>query len=128
MGQYEQKLLLCRGVDAWNQWRRDNPAVIPDLSFCVLEGTNLSGADLSEADLYCAWLAGANLAAADLNGADLSGASLAGADLSDADLSGGLSLTQAQINEAHGNDGTRLPEGLRRPERWTKRPSGTAGS
>ena len=124
MGQHEHKLILCRGARVWNQWRRDNPAVIPDLSFCVLEGTDLTGADLSKADLYCTWLQGANLASADLSGADLNGTNLAGANLSDADLSGGLYLTQAQINEAHGNDGTRLPEGLKRPERWMKQTAG----
>ncbi len=120
MGQHEQKLMLCRGARVWNQWRRENPEVIPDLSFCVIEGADLAGADLSNADLYCTWLQGANLSGANLSGADLNGASLAGADLSDADLSGGLYLTQAQINEAHGNEGTKLPDGQRRPECWMR--------
>jgi hypothetical protein len=118
MGQHEQKLILCRGASAWNQWRSEHPEAIPDLSFCVLEGADLTGADLSKVDLYCAWLEGANLAGANLNGADLNGANLAGADLSDADLSGGLYLTQAQICQAKGNKGTRLPQGLVHPERW----------
>jgi hypothetical protein len=120
MGQHEQKRILCRGTRAWNQWRLENPAVIPELSFCVLEGVDLSSADLSNADLYCTWLQGANLSGANLSGADLSGASFAGADLTDADLSGALNLTQAQMNEAQGDENTRLPERLNRPDHWIR--------
>jgi uncharacterized protein YjbI with pentapeptide repeats len=93
---------------------------MPELSFCVLEGSDLSGADLSGADLYCAWLQGVNFSGANLNGADLNGASLARADITGTDLSGALNLTQAQINEAVGSDDTKLPEGLGRPEHWLR--------
>lgn len=118
MGQHEHKRILCRGARFWNQWRLENPEVIPELSFCVFEGSDLSGADLSGADLYCAWLQGVNLCGANLGGADLNGASLAGADVTGTDLSGVLNLTQAQINETQGSEDTKLPEGLRRPEHF----------
>ncbi len=118
MGQHEHKRVLRRGARFWNQWRLENPEVIPELSFCVIEGSDLSGADLSGADLYCAWLQGVNLSGADLSGADLNGAGLAGADVTNTDLSGALNLTQAQVNEAQGSEDTKLPEGLRRPEHW----------
>jgi hypothetical protein len=77
---------LKEGVEAWNQWRQENPAVDPDLS-----GASLSGADLWRADLYGANLKGAslggvNLVETRLSGADLSGADLDGADLAAADL------------------------------------------
>ena len=35
-----------RDVKAWNEWRRDNPGVTPDL-----RGADLSGADLRGTDL-----------------------------------------------------------------------------
>jgi uncharacterized protein YjbI with pentapeptide repeats len=78
---------------------------------------NLSGADLHNTDLGRALLSGAKLNSADLGFADLSGADLGGADLSGAklkgaDLSGAKNLTQKQLNEACGDEGTELPEGL----------------
>ena len=54
-----------RDVKAWNEWRRDNPGVTPDLRGADLSGADLRGADLRGADLY----------GADLRGADLRGAS-----------------------------------------------------
>jgi uncharacterized protein YjbI with pentapeptide repeats len=86
--------LVKATVDRWNDWRRKNTRVAPDLA----------GADLSELDL-----AGANLAKADLSGARLGGASLGGAnltraklfraDLSQADLSR-ASLFKANLSQA----------------------------
>lgn len=103
---------LLRGVQAWNQWRRDNPEARPefrgaklgqatlrgaDLSRAILVGADLAGADLSGANLIGVNLIGADLSGANLKGAtikdaflfeaDLCGANLAGADLSGADLS-----------------------------------------
>ncbi|MCS0605498.1 pentapeptide repeat-containing protein [Streptomyces sp. LP11] len=86
-------------------------------------GVNLIGARLQGADLRGASLRGACLIAADLSGADLRGADLIGADLrdtdlSDADLTDAFFLTQPQLNSARGNQGTRLPETVSRPEHW----------
>jgi hypothetical protein len=90
--------LLKKGVDAWNDWRRENPDIHPDfvnanlsgsdLRRAHLYGANLSGADLSGADLSEAGLSGADLSGADLSGADLSEAPLVSADLTGADLTG----------------------------------------
>ena len=105
-----------------------------DLSGAGLGGADLSGAALFGADLSGAGLNRANLSGARLNRANLSGARLGGANLSDAwldraDLSGaGLDgadlretrdLTQPQLDAAHGDADTRLPDGLRRPDSWT---------
>jgi hypothetical protein len=68
--------LLKQGVQAWNQWRVENPSVHIDLS----------GADLRDTILFGANLSNANLSDANLSGADLFSASLGGADLRDADL------------------------------------------
>ena len=38
--------VLKKGVAAWNEWRRRNPEIRPDLSGANLGGANLSGADL----------------------------------------------------------------------------------
>ena len=60
-----------------------------------------------------------------LQGANLREANLAEANLKEADLSGAFlqeitkeSLTQTQINEALGNDATKLPDHLQRPAHW----------
>ncbi|MGB6990649.1 MAG: toll/interleukin-1 receptor domain-containing protein [Candidatus Sulfotelmatobacter sp.] len=83
MANPQHLFLLQDGVEGWNQWRRENPDVRP----------NLREADLSRADLRDAHLASANLGeaklfSANLNGANLSGANIIGADLSEADLDG----------------------------------------
>ena len=79
---------LLRGVEAWNQWREENPLIYPDLSGANLSHTNLSGVDFSDADLSGANLIGTNLNDANLRGINLSRASFGYVDFSDADLSG----------------------------------------
>jgi uncharacterized protein YjbI with pentapeptide repeats len=98
-------------IERWNQWRRDNPTVVPDLSGEKLiesdwSGVNLSGANLSGADLGWTNLRDANLRAVNLSGAeviraDLTGADLSGADLGSTDFSwtdlAGANLSQAYL-------------------------------
>jgi Pentapeptide repeats (8 copies) len=93
MANDEHVAILKKGVAAWNEWRDENPDILPDLTGASLHGAelieaelfkaNLMGADLSEAHLM-----GANLSRADLRGASLSGAALTAANLMGADLSG----------------------------------------
>jgi uncharacterized protein YjbI with pentapeptide repeats len=78
-----------------------------------LRDARIDGANLRNARLGGAFVAAASLRSADLRGAYLRLARLDGADLSDADLRGTEGLTQAQIDRAHCNNGTRLPEGLK---------------
>ncbi len=54
----------------------------------------------------------------DLSGADFSLAYLNGADLIGADLSEARSLTQNQMDRAHGDKDTKLPDGIQRPAHW----------
>jgi hypothetical protein len=108
------------------------------LSGAHLSGAHLSGADLSRADLSGADLRGAYLSLAHLSGADLRGAELSGAHLSEADLRGAdlrgadlieadlrgadlrrTGLRQRQIDSAHGDETTKLPDDLERPTQWT---------
>ncbi|MFD9723832.1 pentapeptide repeat-containing protein [Streptomyces sp. NPDC059072] len=83
-----------------------------------LMGARLSGADLRGANLRGAYLIAADLSRADLRTADMIGADLRDADLRDADLRGAVFLTQAQLNAARGNAGTRIPTTLARPAHW----------
>ncbi len=104
---------LKRGVEQWNEWRRQHQDVWldlheADLRYRELYKAEMSGADLSEAnlrgsslnyanlkntnlrnsDLFGVYLNNANLSGADLSGADLNRAELYNTDLSGANLSG----------------------------------------
>jgi len=99
MANPEHLEILKQGVEKWNQWRRENPEVIPDLS-----DANLSGADLSEANLRLANLRFANLSGAILFRANLAMTILIGADLIGAILLGanfsGAVLINAKLSGA----------------------------
>jgi uncharacterized protein YjbI with pentapeptide repeats len=103
MADPEHFKILKQGVESWNEWRKENPAILPNLINANLRGANLRGANLSdamlsEADLSLANLRGANLIVADLSMADLSVADLRGANLSVANL------RQANLSEANLSD------------------------
>ena len=99
----------------WNDWRRKNTKIMPDLAGADLSELNLSGANLARADLTGARLAGTNLSGAnlsrakffraDLSQADLTKANLFKANLSQADLAGanfnGADLTGAFLVRAN---------------------------
>jgi uncharacterized protein YjbI with pentapeptide repeats len=65
MADAEHVARLRQGVEAWNAWRRTNPAITPDLA-----DANLMEAYLIEADLRGADLGGADLRKANLFGAN----------------------------------------------------------
>jgi hypothetical protein len=130
MADKEHFEMLIRDVPGWNEWREKQPKVTPDLSYAVMRGAdlmlaNLARADLHEADLVLANMRGADLRHANLSGANLVGARLTGVDLEHAnicgaDLSTAEDLTGEQIEHTRGDDQTRLPDGLPRPEKWHK--------
>jgi len=96
-------------IESWNDWRRKNTKIVPDLSGADLSELNLAGANLGQADLAGARLAGVNLSGAnlaraklfraDLSQADLSRANLFKANLSQADLAG-ANLNSADLSGA----------------------------
>lgn len=92
--------ILKRGVEAWNEWQRENPGVRPDLREADLHKASLSGAILLEADLAGADLTRAKLMGVELSGADLTGANLFKADLREADLHGAY-LIKANLSGAN---------------------------
>jgi len=107
--------ILNQGVEAWNEWRKKNPEIKPELGGANLSGANLSGVDLSMANLSEADLSGTNLTGAYLAGAIfkeafltkalLTGAFLTEANLSGTDFSGAILkeafLTEANLTEAN---------------------------
>ena len=100
MANEEQVKRLLQGVQGWNAWREQNPALTIDLRGANLKGANLKSANLEKADLGGAWLHGA-----DLRGAVLMDAVLDGADLDEADLRGanfwGADLRGAYLKKAN---------------------------
>lgn len=105
MANPEHVTLLKKGVEYWNEWREENPRVVPDLSGADLEGARLQGADLRQVYLWEAYLREADLWQADLQGAYLQGARLQEADLRCAYLEGArlqeADLRQANLSEAY---------------------------
>ncbi len=102
--------ILNKGVEAWNEWRRKNHGIHPNLiganlSLTDLIEANLIGANLTQADLSVADLGGANLIGANLSSANLSEANLSEADLSGADLSG-ADLTESILTMSNLIDAT----------------------
>jgi uncharacterized protein YjbI with pentapeptide repeats len=94
---------LKNGVEHWNQWRKDQKALIDlrdiDLSGTQLRGSNFSGADFSNARLRDASLLYADFSSAQLHNVDLRGSDLRGADFRYANLSN-ADLSSADIGGA----------------------------
>ena len=86
MADQEHLAILKRGSSAWNDWRGENPHVVPDLRQAHLQQTRLSGANLSGANLRLSYFGQADLSGADLRHADLSETSLRRAYLASARL------------------------------------------
>ena len=99
MANDEHVRILRQGVEAWNQWRRENPRTEPHLSGATLSDADLSDANLYRADLGDADLVGADLSRAALRGADLVGAHLYRTNLSDMDLTEPVGLATVQHRE-----------------------------
>jgi hypothetical protein len=83
------------------------------LEGAILIGTHLEWALLAGAHLECALLADAHLERARLDRAYLDGANLSGAHLEGANLAEATGLTHQQLEEAHTDDQTILPDYLR---------------
>ncbi len=83
-----------------------------------LTETDLTNANLADANLTNANLSNANLMSVNLKGAQCKGIAITGANVHDADLRVVKNLTQEQIDEAVGNERTKLPPNLTRPPAW----------
>lgn len=81
-------------------------------------GHDFRGEKTEERDFTGAFLIAANLRGCSLKGTSLLGADLRDADICGADLKKSLFLTQMQVNSARGDENTRLPKKIRRPDSW----------
>ncbi len=115
MANTEHVEILKRGVEYWNNWRKENPDITPDLSWATLTGLkldhiNLHGTNLKlafcrecsfrSADLKSANLYGTNFQNASMEGANLEDSILEGAHLVNTNLSG-ANLRGSNINLAN---------------------------
>ncbi len=76
---------------------------------------NAYGAVFSSANFAGANLTNANFVGTYLEGANFSGATLTGANFSGAEMDRARGLSQARLDQACGDEATRLPAGLRIP-------------
>lgn len=86
MANAEHLKILKQGIGVWNNWRKNNPDVKPDLSYANLDKANLNESDLRHVNLLNASLSGASLISANLKLANLAGANLNKANLYRASL------------------------------------------
>ena len=83
----------------WNDWRKANPGLSPDLRGMEMPGANLVGADLSKANLFRANLRDADLRQAKLSRSSLVYARLQCAKLDNAEIMN-ADLEEAQLSDA----------------------------
>ena len=100
MANSEHLAKIKEGVEAWDDWRKANTEIVPDLVEADLSRADLKRADLSGANLHGANLSGANLREANLRKVVLRAASLSASNLSLGDLRG-ANLRKAYLREAN---------------------------
>jgi len=113
----QQVGLIRSDINAWNEWRKVHPEILPNFWDANLSDSRLQGADLSYACLR-----GADLSRTSLSGADFTGASIGYTSFGDTDLSDvkGLETVQHKgpstigINTIYKSKGKIPPEFLRR--------------
>lgn len=100
MANPEHVEILKQGVDVWNEWREENPGVVPDLKNAVLLGIDLKGGHLWRVDFRDAILQGAELQGADFREAILHGSNLELTNLYRADFQR-AELQRANLKDAY---------------------------
>ena len=108
MANKEHLKILKQGVEAWNEWRKKNPNIRPDLSRADLRNSDFIDIDFRDVNLSAAHLShskirgnltGVNLRRANLVSTDLTSATLVRADLTGANLMG-TNLLWAVLTDA----------------------------
>ncbi len=101
IGDCEHHLTLLRkGVDVWNEWRKNNPHVLPNFRRASLKKFCFCGANLTDADFSQAFLLGSCFGEADLRDADFEEANLREAYFGKADLRW-ANFSEADLNNVN---------------------------
>lgn len=108
MANQEHIEMLKQSMERWNDWRRVNKRMKPDLAEADLKEANLYLLDLSGADLSGSNLDAATLIKADLRGADLSFTHLTGSSWDEARINAKTKLKYIRFVTEHSSidDGT----------------------
>lgn len=86
MANPEHLAVLIQGVAVWNEWRKNNPQIKPDLSGINFDRRNFAKANFSHANFYQSVFKEANLQETSFEYANLSETSFKKANLKKADL------------------------------------------
>lgn len=109
MANQEQLNILNQGVEAWNNWRKENPNLEIDLKKASLKNKDLAHINLNKAILMNTDFSGTDLSEAELKDADFNGARLILTNLNNANLEGAFlgfatvvraTLIEANLKEA----------------------------
>lgn len=105
MANPEHIQILKNSVRKWNNWRKENPEILPDLSDTNLSGMKLAHANLQDANLRWSFLQEADLQMANLQNANFERANISGANLRAANLQEsnlrGANLAEAKLVSAN---------------------------
>ena len=91
-----------------------------DFSRTSLKGVNLSDCRLHGCVFVGTSLVGSNLAKSNFKKADVEEATFNAANIGRVDLREAQNLTQQQVDSAIGDEDTKLPEDIKRPEKWVE--------
>jgi hypothetical protein len=100
MANPEHLKILRQGITVWNQWRKNNPSIKPDLSEIDFQKRNFAKANFSHANCYQSDFREANLAGASFEYANLPETIFSRANLSRADFFS-ATFVAAALDEAN---------------------------
>lgn len=96
---------IKQGVEHWNNWRAQNPDIVPDLAWANLVGIDLSNANFEGANMKLAFCRGGNLQGVNFRNANLYGVNLEESNSKDSDMEGanleGAHLRKADLTGAN---------------------------
>ena len=96
---------LKKGVEHWNNWRAQNPEIVPDLAWANLVGIDLSNANFEGAEMKLAFCRGGNLEGINFKNANLYGTNLEESNSKNANMEGanleGAHLRKADLTGAN---------------------------
>jgi len=99
MANQEHVKIIKLGADHWNDWRVENPDIVPDLAWANLVGIDLSGANFEGANMKLAFCRGGNLEGINFRNANLYGINLEESNAKSADMEG-ATLECAHLRKA----------------------------